>query len=65
MVSIPHGVFHTLLALEGGSVFFEAKAGPYRPLAPEEKAPWAPEENDDAAAKYLAAMRRLFVVDQG
>ena len=60
MVSIPHGVFHTLVALERGSVFFEAKAGPYRPLAPDEKAPWAPEENEDAAANYLSWMRNLF-----
>ena len=28
-VDIPHGVFHTVFALETGTVFFEAKAGPY------------------------------------
>ena len=28
-VDIPHGVYHTVLALETGTVMFEAKAGPY------------------------------------
>ncbi len=31
-INIPHGQFHTLVALEPGSVFFEAKAGPFKPL---------------------------------
>lgn len=60
-VNIPHGVFHTLLALESGSVFFEAKAGPYVPLKPDEKAPWAPAESDPQAASYLARLKQLFV----
>ena len=60
-VNIPHGVYHTLLALEPGSVFFEAKGGPYTPLTPEEKAPWAPEEGDPQAAAFLEQWRRLFV----
>ena len=60
-VNIPHGVYHTLLALEPGSVFFEAKAGPYAPLAPREKAPWAPAEGEPRASSYLAELKRLFV----
>jgi cupin fold WbuC family metalloprotein len=60
-VNIPHGVFHTLLALEPGSVFFEAKAGPYAPLGPEEKAPWAPAEGDPRAGSCLAQWKRLFI----
>ncbi len=59
-VNIPHGVFHTLLALAPGSVFFEAKAGPYAPLTPEEKAPWAPAEGDPQAASRLAQWSKLF-----
>lgn len=59
-VNIPHGVFHSLVALTHGSVFFEAKAGPYQPLTAEEKAPWAPPESDPAAAEFLAGLRRLF-----
>jgi cupin fold WbuC family metalloprotein len=59
-VNIPHGTYHSLVALESGSVFFEAKAGPYVPLTPEEKASWAPAENDARAPDYLAYMHRLF-----
>ena len=59
-VDIPHGVFHTVLALAGGSLFFEAKAGPYLALTPEERAPWAPEEGAADAAAYLEKLRGLF-----
>ncbi|MFM7140346.1 MAG: WbuC family cupin fold metalloprotein [Alphaproteobacteria bacterium] len=59
-VDVPHGTFHTLWALDPGSAFFEAKAGPYRPLTPEERAPWAPAENDPGAAAWL---RRLVAGD--
>ena len=59
-VTIAAGTFHTLVALEPESVFFEAKAGPYRPLAEEERATWAPAEGEPAAAAYLAALYRHF-----
>lgn len=57
---IPHGTFHTVVALAAGSVFFEAKAGPYRPLMEEEKAPWAPPEDAPEAAAYLENLKKLF-----
>jgi cupin fold WbuC family metalloprotein len=60
-VNIPHGMYHTLVALEPGSVFFEAKAGPYAPLTPREKASWAPAEDDPRASTYIADLKRLFV----
>jgi len=59
-VNIPHGVFHTLVALAPGSVFFESKAGPYRPLTPEEKVGWAPAEGDAQVASYLESLKQLF-----
>lgn len=59
-IDIPHGVYHSVLALAHGTVFFEAKAGPYVPLADDEKAPWAPAEGSPAAADYLAGLARLF-----
>lgn len=59
-VNIPHGCFHTLVALEPGSVFFEAKAGPFRPLAQEEQAPWAPVEGSPDAPDYLKRLKELF-----
>jgi cupin fold WbuC family metalloprotein len=57
---VPHGTYHTLISLEPGSVFFEAKAGPYRPIDDKERAPWAPAEGDPQAAAYLAELERRF-----
>ena len=59
-VDIPHGVYHTLVALEPGSAILEAKAGPYQPLADSEMAPWAPAEGSAAAVPYLDGLRRFF-----
>ncbi len=59
-VDIPHGIFHTVLALESGTVFFEAKAGPFVPITTEEKAPWAPAEGDDLVTNYLAKLYAMF-----
>lgn len=59
-VNIAHGVFHSVVALAPGSVFFEAKAGPYLALRPEEKGAWASAEGDSGAAAYLAELKRLF-----
>jgi cupin fold WbuC family metalloprotein len=53
-IDIPHGVLHSVLALESGTVFFEAKAGPYVPLAADERAAWAPPEGT------LAVLAGLF-----
>ena len=57
---VPHGLFHTVVALEPGTVFFEAKAGPYTPLGDAERAPWAPAEGEPGVPAYLARLRALF-----
>ena len=59
-VNIAHGTFHTLLALEPGSVFFEAKAGPYVAISAAERSLWAPAEGTAESAAYLERLRRLF-----
>ncbi|MCB9898762.1 MAG: WbuC family cupin fold metalloprotein [Planctomycetes bacterium] len=59
-VDIPHGTYHALVALEPGSIFFEAKAGPYLPLGEHERAPWAPKEGDAEAPAYLARLEAHF-----
>lgn len=64
-VNVPHGTFHSLVALEPGTVFFEAKAGPYAPLLPEERADWAPAEGSADAPRYLGWMRSHFVAPAG
>jgi cupin fold WbuC family metalloprotein len=58
--NIPHGVYHTAVSLETGTVFYEAKGGPYLPLTSEELAPWAPADSDTDAADYLETLRALF-----
>ena len=62
-VDIPHGVYHTILALDPGTVMLEAKAGPYRPLEDAERAAWAPPEGAPESAAYLRALRARLVVD--
>jgi cupin fold WbuC family metalloprotein len=59
-VDVPHGAWHTAIALQDNTVFLEAKAGPYLPLTAEEKAAWAPAENSAGAAAYLAGIKALF-----
>lgn len=59
-VTIPSTVFHSMVALESGSVFFEAKAGPYVPIADAEKARWAPAETDPGSSEYLKKMLAFF-----
>ena len=56
---VPSGVFHTAVSLEAGTVFFEAKAGPYLPLGEAETAAWAPPEGDAAAPQYLERLKKL------
>ncbi|HMA36504.1 MAG TPA: WbuC family cupin fold metalloprotein [Chloroflexia bacterium] len=58
-VEIPPGAWHTALALEPGTVFYEIKEGPYDPATDKTLAPWAPDEADGAAGHtYLADLRR-------
>lgn len=59
-VDIPHGCWHTVLSLTSGTVFLEAKAGPYLALTDAERAPWAPLEGDTAAPIYLTKLQTLF-----
>ena len=61
MINVPHGTFHTVVALEPGTVFFEAKAGPYQALTAEERAPWAPLENEPEAAGYLSKLEKMLL----
>lgn len=57
---IPPGIYHTAVSLGTGTVFYEAKAGPYLPLSGEEKASWAPAEDDLRAPDYLKQLTGIF-----
>ena len=59
-LDIPPGVIHSLVALETKSVFFESKAGPYVPLAENERVTWAPVESANTGHEYLAWMKSKF-----
>ena len=59
-VDLPAGVFHGLVVLEAGSLMFECKSGPYRPVGEGEMASWAPREGEPAVAQYHAWMRAQF-----
>ena len=58
-IDVPPGEWHAVLALDPGTVFFETKAGPYRPLDETERSAWAPGEQDDGAAAYREWLRGL------
>lgn len=51
---IPPNTWHTITALEPGSVFFEVKPGPYTPLSDKNFAAWAPREGDPGCDKFVS-----------
>ena len=59
-IEIPSGTWHTILALDPGTVAYEVKAGPYDPASAKEPAPWAPPEGDPLAPEALARFRAAF-----
>ena len=54
---IEGGIWHTILSLESGSVFLEAKPGPYEKLVANDFAPWAPAEGEADVAVYHQELR--------
>ncbi len=50
---VPAETWHTAVSFKKGSAFMEIKPGPFRPIAPEDKAPWAPAEGDSNAETFL------------
>lgn len=53
---VPTDTWHTVIALEPGSVLLEVKAGPFDPNQPKDLAPWAPDEGAQSAKQYLAKL---------
>lgn len=49
--------WHTIIALEAGSILFEVKQGPYDPDDAKEMAPWSPPEGTCEALHYLRELR--------
>ena len=57
LCEMPDRQWHTLVCLADNTVVLEFKKGPYEPLAPENFAPWAPEENTEASSSYQASLK--------
>ena len=55
-LEITPGTYHTLVALETGSVLYELKDGPYDVATDKQFAQWAPEEGSPEAEEYLQAL---------
>jgi cupin fold WbuC family metalloprotein len=56
VIEIAAGTWHTLAALESGTLLLEVKPGPYTPAGPQDFAPWAPPEGTSGAV----ALERWF-----
>lgn len=52
-VEIPTNTWHTVSALDTGTVLFEVKRGPYHPLSDKDFARWAPDEGNPACKKFV------------
>jgi cupin fold WbuC family metalloprotein len=57
-VEILPDTWHTVVALETGSVILKIKAGPFDPSQAGEYAAWAPSEDSPEAISYLEALHR-------
>lgn len=57
---IPAGAWHSLIALEDGSAFFEVKNGPYRGAQDAEYAPWSPVEGSVYALAFIERLRARY-----
>jgi cupin fold WbuC family metalloprotein len=55
-VDLPAGLWHCMVALEPGCIFFETKPGPYAPFTDNEVPSWAPFEGSADVDRYLSAL---------
>jgi cupin fold WbuC family metalloprotein len=63
-VEIPAGTWHTIVALESGTIVYEIKDGPYQPEDDKHFAPWAPPEGSPEAALYLQELLSHLAPDE-
>ncbi len=60
-VDIPGGLYHAIVSIEPGSVFYEVKQGPYNPNADKGFAPWSPKEGSEEAIEYLNHLKQSVI----
>lgn len=58
IVQLAPGQWHSVVALQPGTVALEVKPGPYRPTTDKDFAAWAPAEGQDGAAAMVAWMEK-------
>ncbi|MBV8047438.1 MAG: WbuC family cupin fold metalloprotein [Paludibacterium sp.] len=58
------GSWHSVIALDPGSVIFEVKHGPYAPLAADNLASWSPAEGEPAVPAMLEFLAHAVVGDR-
>ena len=63
VIEIAAGTWHTLAALESGTLLLEVKPGPYTPAGPQDFAPWAPPEGTPGAVTLERWFRTARVGD--
>ena len=56
-VEIPPRVWHSLVALDAGTVLYEVIEGPFSPSDHKRFAPWAPEEGSEEGRRFHEALR--------
>ncbi len=62
-VEFPLNTWHAPASLEPGTVVFEIKQGPYKPIAENNLAKWAPAESDPEAERFLEWYRNAKIGD--
>lgn len=55
-IEIPARVWHSIIALETGTVVYEVKNGPYSPIDDKNFAPWAPKEGAPECEAYIHSL---------
>jgi len=50
---ISERTYHSIYALEPGTVVYEIKDGPYSPIDDKDFAPWAPKEGEEGVKEYI------------
>ncbi len=60
---IPANTWHSAASLESGTMFFEVKQGPYRPIAENNYASWAPAEGRPEASRIVEWYKTARIAD--
>ncbi len=61
---IPKKTFHTIIALDPGTVIYEFKDGPYNPVDDKNFAPWAPKEGEQGVQEYLDSVLKKIRIQE-